>query len=122
MPLTDIQIRSAKPGEKPIKLTDGNGLFLFVNSKGGKWWRFRFFFDGKEKMLSFGTYPEVSLAQARDKAMEARKQVAAGVNPSENRKAIKKAKTQKNANTFEVVALEWLQRGESKWVTLTCHL
>ncbi len=61
MPLTDTSIRNAKPGAKPIKLFDERGLFLLVTPAGGKWWRFRFMFDGKEKLLSLGVYPDVSL-------------------------------------------------------------
>ncbi len=82
MPLTDISIRNAKPGAKPIKLLDERGLFLLATPTGGKWWRFRFMFDGKEKLLSLGVYPDVSLKDARERRDEARKLVANDVNPS----------------------------------------
>ncbi|MBI5888960.1 MAG: DUF4102 domain-containing protein [Deltaproteobacteria bacterium] len=83
--------RNAKPKDKPYKLADGDGLFLLVTPAGGKWWRFRYRYEGKEKLLSFGTYPEVSLSDARDKRANARKQVAAGINPGAVRKAQKAA-------------------------------
>jgi hypothetical protein len=87
MALTNTAIRNAKPGEKPIKLFDGGGLFLYIAPTGGKWW-LKYRFLGKEKLLSFGTYPEVSLSVAREKRDQARKLLAAEIDPSENRKAI----------------------------------
>jgi len=71
MPLIDTAVRNAKPGVKPAKLFDGRGLFLIVTPTGGKWWRFRYSFDGKEKLLALGTYPDVSLASARKRRDEA---------------------------------------------------
>lgn len=115
MPLTDTAIRNAKPGEKPIKLFDERGLFLLVTPTGGKWWRFRFMFDGKEKLLSLGVYPDVSLKDARERRDEARKLVANGVNPSENRKIQKTARADSIANSFEVVAREWFAKYSATW-------
>jgi integrase len=109
MALTDIAIRNAKPRDKAYKLFDERGLYIQITPNGGKWWRFKFRFDGKEKLLSLGTYPDVSLQAARDKRDEARKLIAAGVSPSDNRKAIKAAKHILQANTFEAVAREWIQ-------------
>lgn len=114
MALSDTKARNAKPKEKQYKLFDSNGLFLLVAPAGGKWWRFKYRFGGKEKLISFGTYPEVSLAQARDRRDEARKQVAAGVDPSQVRKAKKAAKAQ-DENTFEVVAKEWFEKFKPNW-------
>ena len=74
MPLTDTTIRNAKPGSKAAKLYDERGLFLIVTPQGGKWWRFRYKWAGKEKLLSLGTYPDISLKDAREKRDEARKQ------------------------------------------------
>ncbi|MDP3540278.1 MAG: Arm DNA-binding domain-containing protein [Azonexus sp.] len=68
MPLTDTAVRTAKPGDKPIKMFDERGLFLIVTPAGGKWWRLRYKFDGKEKLLSLGTYPDVSLKDATGRA------------------------------------------------------
>jgi integrase len=115
MPLNEMKIRNARPKEKPFKLTDGDGLFLLVTPQGGKWWRFRYRFDGKEKMLSFGTYPEIGLLDARDRRFEARKQVAKGIDPGEVRKAQKAAKVANCENSFEVVAREWHGKFAKTW-------
>lgn len=116
MPLNDTTIRNTKPGDKPAKLFDERGLFLLVTPSGGKWWRFKYRFAGKEKLLSLGVYPDVSLKDARDRRDEARKQVAAGIDPGENRKAQKSAQADRAANSFEVVAREWFAKYSSSWV------
>src|ERR1700719_169421 len=108
MPLTDTAIRNAKPSEKPVKLFDGGGLYLEVSPAGGKWWRLKYRIDGKEKRLSLGVYPDVSLKDARDRRDASRKLLADGIDPSENRKAMKSARADKAANSFEVVARGWL--------------
>lgn len=115
MPLTVTEIRNRRPEEKPIKLFDGGSLFLLITAQGGKWWRFKYRFDGKEKLLSFGVFPDVGLKDARDRRDEARKQLAAHVDPSEHRKAVKSARTAGAANSFEVVAREWLARYSPAW-------
>jgi len=114
MPLTDVKVRNAKPKNKQYKLFDFDGLFLLVSHAGGKWWRFKYRFGGKEKLMSLGTYPEVSLSQARERRDAARKQVADGIDPSQARKALKAAKTQ-DENTFEVVAREWHTKFNPSW-------
>lgn len=116
MPLTDTAIRTAKPGEKPYKLADEKGLFLLVNPNGSKWWRLKFRVGGKEKQLSFGTYPDVGLKEARGKRDDARKLLADGVDPSETRKAQKATRNDQMANSFEVIAREWLE-GQKSVVT-----
>ena len=114
MPLTDAAVRSAKPKEKPYKLADERGLFLLVNPSGSKYWRLKFRVDGKEKLLSFGTYPEVRLREARERRDEAKKLMAAGVDPAENRKAQKAARVEEVSNSFEVLCREWLiQRSDT---------
>lgn len=113
--LSELQVRKAKPQAKDFKLFDGNGLFLLVTKSGGKKWRLKYLFNGKEKLLALGAYPEISLAEARVKAGEARKQVAGGVDPSETRKALKAAKVAEVENAFEVVAREWHTRFISSW-------
>jgi len=115
MPLTDIAIRNAKPGSKPIKLFDERGLYLELSPTGGKWWRLKYRFDGKEKRLSLGVYPDVSLKDARDRRDAARKLLADGVDPSENRKAEKSARADQAANSFEVVAREWFAKYSTRW-------
>ncbi len=114
VPLTDMKISKAKPQDKATTLFDGSGLFLLItplNQGGRKFWRFKYTFDGKQKMLSFGSYPEVSLAEARDKRGEARKQVAAGIDPGAVRRAAK-AQTQ---NTFEAIARERHEKFKASW-------
>jgi integrase len=102
--LTDKAIQAAKPSERPYKLADGEGLTMLVKPNGSKLWRFRYRHDGREKMLGFGTYPDTSAKLAREKRDNARKQLAAGLDPSGARQAEKAAR----ANTFEAVAREWL--------------
>ncbi|MBN3114975.1 integrase arm-type DNA-binding domain-containing protein [Pectobacterium brasiliense] len=113
MALTDIKVRSAKPEEKPYKLTDGNGMFLLVHTNGSKYWRLRYRSDGKEKTLALGVYPEVSLSEARQKRDEARKLISAGVDPNEHKKAVK-TQQQDDEQTFEVVARAW-HADNKKW-------
>lgn len=118
MAMTDIKARTAKTKEKSYKITDGDGLFLLVHPTGGKWWRFKYRFGGKEKLLALGTYPEVTLANARERRDAARKQVAAGIDPSEVRKALKVAKVAGHENSFEVIAREWHGKFAQKWSTV----
>lgn len=111
MPLTDAAVRKAKPTQKAFKIFDERGLFLLVTPPGGKLWRFKYRFAGKEKLLGLGTYPDVSLATARDRRDEARKRVAAGVDPSHERRALRG----KDAETFELIAREWFDKFKTQW-------
>lgn len=115
MALTELEIRSARAAEKPIKLFDGDGLYLFVQPSGGRWWRFKYRFDGKERELSLGVYPEVSLKLARTRREDARRTVAQGIDPSAERKAAKEARQV----TFELVADEWLALQAKKLAPVT---
>lgn len=115
MALTDIAIRSAKPKDKPYKLADEKGLFLLVSPNGQRYWRFKYRFDGKEKLLALGVYPEVTLKEAREKRDAARKQVAADVDPGEHRKAVKTARIASAENSFEVIAREWFAKHCPNW-------
>lgn len=110
MPLTDPAIKKAKPADKPFKLYDEKGLFLIVTPTGGKWWRLKYRFGGKEKLLALGTYPEVSLARAREKRDEARKLLADGIDPGQMRKATKTQIAERAANSFEAVSREWFAK------------
>ncbi len=110
MALTDFAIRKAKAAEKVIRLSDEKSLYLEIAPSGGKWWRLKFRFEGKEKRLSLGVYPDVGLKEARERRDEARKLLADGVDPSTNRKAQKAARADLAANTFELIAREWLQK------------
>lgn len=115
MPLTDIQIRKANPKEKPYTLNDGNGLSLLVEPNGSKGWRFRYRFAGKPKMISLGVYGQVTLAEARKKRDEAKKQLAENINPSDARKSEKIALRYATENTFYTVAMEWHSSKCSTW-------
>lgn len=109
MALSNTAIINAKAAEKPYKLYDTDGLFLQVTPKGGKWWRLKYRFDGKEKLLSLGTYPDISLSQARQKREDSKKLLAIDIDPSENRKQTKADNKLKTENSFELVAREWWQ-------------
>jgi len=115
MSLTDTKIRNAKPQKKVVRLFDGNGLYLELSPKGGKWWRLKYLFNGKEKRLSLGVYPEVSLKDARERCHEARKLLINGVDPSENRKAMKASRMRLLANNFEAIAREWFAKYSKTW-------
>ena len=115
MPLTDTAIRKAKPTDKTQRLYDGGGLYVELAPNGGKWWRLKYRHGGKEKRLSLGTYPDTGLADARAKRDEARKLLAAGVDPGEHRKAEKAAGEDRAANSFEVIAREWIAKQSPTW-------
>lgn len=115
MPLSDTAIRSAKPADKPYKLPDEKGLFLLIQPNGSKYWRQKYRYDGKEKLLSFGVYPDVGLKDARLKRDAARKMLADGIDPSEHRKASKAAKAERSANSFEVIGREWFEKNRPTW-------
>ncbi|OKP17916.1 Arm DNA-binding domain-containing protein, partial [Serratia fonticola] len=105
MALTDAKIRAAKPQDKPYKLADSGNMFLLVHPNGSRYWRLRYRFLGKEKMLALGVYPDVSLSAARDKRDLARKLIADGIDPCEQ-KRVKKS-VPDTASTFEAVTLQW---------------
>src|ERR1700682_937121 len=102
--LSDAKARNAKPRSKPYKIADGDGLFLLITPSGSKYWRMRYFFGGKEKLLALGVYPEISLTDARERRAQARKVLAAGNDPGEVKKEAKRIVLQKHENTFESVA------------------
>jgi integrase len=112
--LSDAKVRKARPKEGDYKLFDGGGLFLLVTRAGSKLWRLKYRFDGKEKLLSFGSYPEVSLTKARAQKGEARKQITDGIDPGTVKKAMKQARTS-DAETFKVIALEWFTKFSPTW-------
>lgn len=109
--LTDTAIRGAKPTDKPLKLFDGNGLFLFVAPNGTKSWRVKYRIQGREKLLTLGTYPTLSLKEAREACMEAKKQISGGVDPSLE----KKVRARSVHTTFEAVAREWHENQKPTW-------
>lgn len=115
MPLSDPAIRKAKPAGKPQKLADGGGLFLLITTAGGKLWRLKYRFAGKEKLLSFGAYPDVSLARARELRDDAKRRLAEGIDPGELKKAAKTQRAERAANSFEAVAREWYRKHAPGW-------
>jgi hypothetical protein len=115
MPLTAIQVKSAKATDKPTKLSDGGGLFLLVQPNGAKYWRLAYRFAGKQKTLALGTYPDITLLNARERRDDARKLLAGGIDPGENKKAIKAAGAIRASNSFEVIAREWHGKFSPGW-------
>ncbi len=115
MALTDTAARSAKPGDKPFKLADEKGLFLLVHPNGSKYWRLKYRFAGKEKVLALGVYPEVRLAEARERRDQARKNLANGIDPSTAKRLSKQAVTLAHENSFEAVAREWFAKYSPGW-------
>ncbi|WP_174871699.1 tyrosine-type recombinase/integrase [Pectobacterium polaris] len=115
MPLNARQIETAKPQDKEYKLTDGAGLYLLIKPNGAKYWRLKYRVTGKEKKLSIGVYPDISLAEARLKREEARKIVASGGDPSEQKQVERQAKKINIDNTFKAIALEWHEYKRPNW-------
>lgn len=113
--LTDIIARTIKPREKIFRIFDEKGLYLEINPNGGKYWRFKYRFDGKEGRLAFGVYPEVSLKEARDKRDEARKKISNSINPSEEKKLAKITRMVEAENSFEHVAREWHEKQKDRY-------
>ena len=110
MTLTDIAIRNAKPADKPYILSDGGGLYIQIRPTGGKLWRLKYRFAKKEKLLSIGSYPEISLLDARTKRAEAKKLLANDIDPSEVKRIEKQRREILSSNTFEAVARDWFDR------------
>ena len=111
--LTDLALRNAKPGDKPRRLSDGGGLFLEIKPNGGKYWRMAYRFAGKQKLLAFGVYPEISAPEARKAAQQAREHLAAGRDPGLVKKILKGANC--TENTFRAVAEEWIEKFKHMW-------
>lgn len=122
--LTDKAVMNAKPDSKPRKLFDGEGLFLLVKPDGSKYWRLKFRYGGKEKLLALGVYPKLTLAGARIEAGKARKLLVNGIDPTAERRAIKEAAEAESLvmhNTFERVALEWHDFKKASWADATAR-
>ncbi len=113
--LTDSIIKKAKSKPKQYKLSDGNGLNLLIYPNGGKYWQYRFSFQGKETMMSLGTYPDISLDEARKRLAALRTSRAKGVNPSKEKQALKQESIANQINTFELIAREWHENKKLKW-------
>ena len=118
MPITHVAIVNAKPREKPYRLFDGRGLYLEVSPSGGRWWRFKYRFQGKEKRMSLGVFPEVSIKEAREALDDVRRQLRAGLDPAEESKKRKQgaaANAPLVGDSFETVAREWFAKHSPAW-------
>ncbi len=113
--LTDKSLRAVKPSGKVQRIFDGGGLYLEVAPSGGRWWRFKYRIAGKEKRISLGTYPTVSLKEARTARDDARKDLTAGIDPSQKRQAIKATRNAASADSFEAIAREWFAKFSPTW-------
>ena len=120
--LTELSIKQSKPKDKQYKLTDGEGMYLRVYPNGSKYWQLQFWFEGKQKILSFGVWPYISLKEARDKRFEAKKIIKKGINPIEEKKVtlksldlIQEEETLRETTTFKMVAKEWFSRQSLHW-------
>ncbi len=123
MALPDIAIRNAKPGTKPAKLADGAGMFLLITPAGGKLWRLKYRIDGREKLLAIGSYPEISLADARKRRDDARELIAEGKDPSREKQRTKIRAKLDAENTFAAIAAEYCKKrrrdGAKAWAPAT---
>lgn len=115
MALTEIACRKAKPGPKPVKMADSQGLYLLIKPTGGKYWRWKYRYLGKEKLMAFGVYPEITLAEAREKLAQGRKVLANGNDPSQLKQDNKRLRVLNAENTFESIAREWHQHQIERW-------
>jgi hypothetical protein len=115
MARSDTAIRNARPGAKPVRMFDGGGLYFEVAPSGGKWWRLKYRHDSKEKRLSLGIYPDVSLKAARARRDAARELIAEGIDPSAARQETKQAKQRDALSTVEAVSRAWLAHRASAW-------
>ena len=115
MSLSDAKVRNAKPRAKPYKIADGEGLFLLIMPGGSKYWRLKYSFAGKEKVLALGVYPGVNLRVARERRAQARELLAAGSDPGEAKKEAKRLVIFNSVNAFEVVAREWFEKRKHEW-------
>jgi integrase len=109
MPLTAIAVKQAKSKEKSYKLSDEKGMFLLINPNGSKYWRYKYRFGGKEKLLALGVYPDLSLSDARELRDQARNQLAKGIDPSAAKRVKKQAQVTEGGNSFKIVASEWFE-------------
>jgi integrase len=117
MPLSDAKIRNAKPQSKPYKLADSEGMYLLVHPNGGKYWRLKYRFAGRERILALGVYPEVDLSLARERRLAARKALADGRDPGDVKREAKRQTLLRGKNTFETVALDWYEHNKHRWTT-----
>ncbi len=121
--LSDIKVQKTKPGLKPVKLTDGGGMFLQINPSGSRLWRYQYRFDAKAKLMALGAYPDVSLAEARERHQDARKLLAKGIDPMVDRKATKVAEDAKQTTFVDIFRLwfDWWKDGKAEKHSAQVH-
>jgi len=119
--LTDTFLRNLKAADKVQKHSDGWGLYIHVSPTGGKLWRMAYSFGGKQKTLSLGAYPAVSLKDARQKRDKAKEMLAKGIDPGVHKQAVKAAVKEETANSFEAVAREWFDKYKGSWAAHHAH-
>jgi integrase len=110
MPLTDTAIRNIKPKDRPFKLADGNGLYLFVTPTGSRLWRLKYRFGGHERVLSIGAYPAVTIKMARDVREKAKSMLATGIDPSQAKQASKLKEKEATLHSFQAIAMEYIAK------------
>lgn len=115
MPLTDTTVRTAKAKDKQYKLSDSAGLYLLVQPNGKKYWRLKYYFAGKEKLLSIGVYPVINLSEAREQCLLAKKQLGNNIDPSEYKKGQKLKNSVNTENSFKSIAIEWHNNQKQRW-------
>ncbi|BEJ33353.1 tyrosine-type recombinase/integrase [Citrobacter freundii] len=115
MKLTIKAVGAAKPREKPYKLADGNGMFLLVNPNGSKYWRLKYYFNGKEKLLALGVYPEVSLTEARERTQQARRMLRDGLDPIQERRSLEAIESGNYVPSFKTVADDYIKARSGQW-------
>ncbi|MAG00892.1 MAG: integrase [Acidiferrobacteraceae bacterium] len=121
MPLTAIQVKNAKPKEKQYKLTDGEGMYLLVLPAGGKYWRLKYRYSGKEKLLALGVYPAISLAEARERRADAKRLLSKGEDPTTVKKIAKITQNQNSSDNFKSIAREWHDKQKAKLAEVTAR-
>jgi len=119
--LTNFQIKQSKPKEKQYKIYDAENLYMLIHPSGGKYWRFNYTYAGKQKTIAFGTYPRVTLDEARKKKIAAQKELGSGLDPSAEKKKREQKKREDHENTFEVVAKEWFEKQKTDWSEAHAH-
>ena len=115
MKLTNIACKNAEPKDRPYKVTDGGGVYLYVMPTGAKYWHFKYHYAGKEKRLALGVYPDVSLLMAREKRLKARRLLDEGLDPGMERKRVRHQQQLDAHNTFKVIAEEWIEHNLGLW-------
>lgn len=119
--LTNTEVRNLQPKDKQYKAADSGGMYLDVRTNGAKYWRLKYRFGGKEKLLALGIYPDVGLKDARKRRDDAKRLIDEGIDPGQQRKVEKLTAVLSSANTFQAIAIEWQEHNEKHWASITAH-